>query len=115
MTDNDNEYAEKAEKLEYAKARLGLAHIMGDVQEAEKWSKHVAYWQDAQAQRQALKERHGSALHAALEAWKYAEGLVEAGLTAGTLDYAAVEAARAEARRLTDLECQLYNLLNRKG
>ena len=37
MTDQD--------KLQYAKARLGLACMMGDTAEADKWAEHVAYWE----------------------------------------------------------------------
>ena len=95
---------------------VGFYTDQKSAEEVEERESHAFRQTAADAARhQALKEQHDSALHAALEAWKYAESLVEAGLAAGTLDYAAVEAARAEARRLTDLECQLYNLLNRKG
>ena len=33
------------EKIQYAKARLGLARMMGDASEVEKWREHVAYWE----------------------------------------------------------------------
>jgi hypothetical protein len=36
------------EKLQYARARLGLARMMGDQAEVEKWREHVAYWEAAQ-------------------------------------------------------------------
>lgn len=32
------------EKLQYANARLGLASMMNDVPEVEKWTEHVRYW-----------------------------------------------------------------------
>lgn len=36
------------EKLQYAKARLGLARLMGDTEEVEKWREHVKYFEAAQ-------------------------------------------------------------------
>lgn len=36
------------EKLQYAKSRLGLARMMGDVEEVNKWLEHVAFWEAAE-------------------------------------------------------------------
>ena len=36
------------EKLQYAKSRLGLARMMGDVEEVKKWLEHVAFWEAAE-------------------------------------------------------------------
>jgi hypothetical protein len=36
------------EKLQYARSRLGLARMMGDQSEVEKWREHVAFWEAAE-------------------------------------------------------------------
>jgi len=33
------------EKLQYARSRLGLARMVGDTAEVEKWKEHIAYWE----------------------------------------------------------------------